>query len=257
MQRGLWSLALALSACALSTIDEPRAQEASAATLAGAQAIGEAFCHWYYACGCDPGFGPHRDEAECRLHVSTGLTRRLEQGRAVELDHDDTCYADIAAYFEQAKCAGATEVELDAQLRGAFDLMLACKPWSGGAIEGEACAVLPTAKGDDCAPGLICELAFEVCIPGALIAAGQPCGESSLPCEPGLTCAWAADEVERCILPPVRGESCRGEECAMGLWCAPGSSTCEDLPAAGEACVEGGNAYEWACASGSVCATCC
>ena len=156
--------------------DELEIDETSSAEVERAEVIGEAFCRWYYDCGCDPGFGPHESLAECRLHVATELTRRVEQGRTAALTYDGTCLTDVAAYFEAAECRGADDVAFDAELRGALDVLLTCKPWHGGASEGDACSRLATAAGDDCQPGLSCDPDFDVCVPAALVAEGQPCG---------------------------------------------------------------------------------
>ncbi|MEM6990908.1 MAG: hypothetical protein AAF721_10435 [Myxococcota bacterium] len=254
MLRGLAPLLLAAIApgCVLAELDPAQSQEATTVEVEGIDEMGEAFCRWYYDCGCDPGLGPHRTVEECQLHATTEITRRLEQGSDAELRYDDACLEDIADYFEVAECADASEVALDAALRGALDTMLACKPWSGGAREGETCSRLATAKGDDCAQGLACDVDFDVCVPSELAPLGAPCGGFSPPCGPELSCV-TGDDGDRCVRLPKVGEACGGEACEAGAWCDPSTSQCAELPVAGQACVDGGNAYEWGCRRGFLC----
>lgn len=232
--------------------DEIEVDETTSAEVERAEVIGEAFCRWYYDCGCDPGFGPHESLAECRLHVTTEMTRRVEQGRDAALAYDGACLNDVAAYFEAAECRGADDVAFDAELRGALDVLLTCKPWHGGASEGTACSRLPTAKGDDCQPGLSCDPDFDVCVPAALVAEGQACGGLSPECEAGLTC-MADGEGDRCVRLAAEGEACIADRCAAGSWCSAQSQTCVALPGDGDACVDGGNPFEWGCQRGHVC----
>ncbi len=244
---------MALPGCVLSEIEEPQSQEPTTAHIDGAEEVGETFCRRYYDCGCDPGFGPHRTVEECQLHVATEITRRFNQGADAELTYQGACLDDIVDYFEAAECADASEVALDAALRGAMDSMLACKPWSGGALEGENCSRLVTAKGDDCAEGLSCDADFDVCVPSTLSPEGAPCDGVSPPCEAELTCVATDDTGDVCARLPKLGEACNELPCDAGSWCDPDAGQCVSLPSVGEPCVDGGNAYEWGCYRGTIC----
>ena len=226
-------------------------QEAQAEPAPSFAAVGEAFCTAYYGCGCQQPTDTHDSIAECRLHVTTAMTRHLLEGRDAGLDYDSACLQDVAAWFSAAECADATDVALDESLRGALDLMLACKPYSGGGEEGDSCMRLATAKGDDCRPGLACDEAFDVCVPAALGVEGALCGSLSPACGPGLSCVPDSDGGETCGRLPELGGACPDGLCGTGAWCDAGR--CEALPGAGEPCVDGGNALQWGCERGAMC----
>jgi len=232
--------------------DDVEIDEATSAEVERAEVIGEAFCRWYYDCGCEPEPESHESLQECRLHVAAELTRRVEQGRDAALTYDGQCLTDVAAYFESAECSSADDLAFDAELRGALDVLLTCKPWHGGATEGDACVRLPTAKGDDCQPGLSCDVDFDVCVPTALVGEGAPCGGLSPECQAGLTCV-ADGDADRCVRLAAPGEACVADRCAAGSWCSAESGTCIALPVDGEACVDGGNPFEFGCARGHSC----
>lgn len=180
------ALLLSAGACVLTTPDfgAPlrvlREQQRSQA-----ERVAAAFCAAYYACDCEERFPSHVDEDDCVEVITEGLVQRLEQGINDSLDYDPDCLEANATLYEGLGCTHRDDAALDEELSRQLDLALRCRTYDGTLTLNEECTPLASARGGECAPGLACDLGFQMCFELAPLAEGEPCGES---CGPGTTC---------------------------------------------------------------------
>jgi hypothetical protein len=227
------------SACVLSTPDvggplrELRAQQQQQADR-----VAIAFCAAYYDCGCEQPYPRHEDEADCVEYISTGLVARLEQGIDDELDYAPECLEANAELFEAIGCALSSDLVADLPLQGLYDEALRCHTYDGPLQLNEECTPLPTARGDECAPGLGCDPDFKMCFDTTPLAERQPCTYDGPPCDSGLLCDWSAQADQNvCLRPFESGASCIDSGfCEFDTWCDPDEFRCRPLPGPGEPC---------------------
>jgi len=233
-------------------------------------ALAQAFCTNYYACGCTEDWPDFDDEPECLDFVSKLLLGHLEQGIDADLPYDDACLAAHVELIEHLGCTDRPAMAFDAAAMKLWEAAEHCRSYVGEIDQGQPCTSLPTGRGDDCAPGLTCHPDFATCQQLAPIAKGELCevDDGERGCEVGSECTdnengadpprclahspvgqacaggWSCElagycnfETGRCQTRLPAGADCLGEDdvrCDFGLTCR--NLTCEAKAALGEAC---------------------
>ena len=149
---------------------------------------------------------------------------------------------------DDALCSGPRDMERCVQLGRMGEACTSSCPGgrcTGGCVDGLVCVSLvcapPVANGGACDDHAQC--ASLTCVGGTCassLAAGDACSTytDALACPAGTVCRTDEETFEdRCLPPAAEGVSCfSSSDCASGLVCGFGTSTCVPAPAIGEPC---------------------